>query len=100
MKITVKVEGNRVYTVGKAGEVFGKVVEKRRMSRIVPANPVLRTVFILLRRAFGDSGKTAEWTRKWKCRWMVTVKLGPFETREEALKKEIELLSHIISQNR
>lgn len=71
-----------------------KVIEKKRFSHIVPENIVKRVFFKILRRLFSDEGKVAQWTRNWKCSWIVTVgneKYGPFKTRKEAIEFEKNL---------
>ena len=96
MRIVVVVEKDKVLTVGEAAEIFGTVVEKRRLSRILPKNPLLRTLFLLLRSAFGDEGRVADWTRRWKCRWVLVFLgevVGEFGDRKEALRRELELLA-------
>ncbi len=63
----------------------------KRVSNIYPENTILRYIFILLRKTFGDNGIIAAWTRKWKVRWTVHIdknKFGPFASREEAIKFE------------
>jgi len=59
----------------------------------------------LLRKLFGESGRVAQWTRQWHCRWRVSFaplggsthlldKAGrPFEDRAEALACEAEILA-------
>jgi hypothetical protein len=73
--------------------------EPRRASNVVPVDLFLRKAFEALRGAFGDEGRTAEWTRGWGCRWMVdmTPVGGPvmcgFSSREKAIEYEIEWLN-------
>lgn len=54
-------------------------VQRRRVSLILPVNPFLRALFILLRRTFGETGSVADWTRTWTCQWRVTSQLLPVE---------------------
>lgn len=45
----------------------------RRASHVEPAAAVLRWAFHLLRRAFGEAGAAAAFTRAWPCRWRVNL---------------------------
>lgn len=59
---------------------FPLKIEKRtrqRFSEIVPANPVKRAVFRLLRKLFGEEGRVSDWTRRWLCVWTATILIGP-----------------------
>lgn len=47
------------------------VISTRRISHILPVNPVKRAAFRLLRRLFGDAGKVSAWTRNWAGPWEV-----------------------------
>ena len=68
-----------------------------RVSHIYPQNPILRYTFIILRKIFGDKSIIADWTRKWKCKWIIVFKddpnnfIGPFRDRKEAIKVEREI---------
>lgn len=44
-----------------------------RWSEITPTNIFLYVAFRILRFAFGEEGVVSNWTRKWKCRWRMTV---------------------------
>lgn len=47
-------------------------IKRRRISNIIPHNaPVKLIWFKLLRKWFGDRGRVARWTRRWKCVWAV-----------------------------
>ena len=64
---------------------------KRRVSHILPKNPLKRIFFKVLRKLFGEEGKVADWTRKWKGKWIVIIDgevKGEFESREEAIEFE------------
>lgn len=67
--------------------------ETRRVSHVLPVNPVLRLAFRLL-RWFGDEGRAAEFTRSWPCMWSAEIiggpKLGEFSSRSEAIAAEVE----------
>jgi len=49
------------------------IIERKRVSHIYPQNIILRTIFKVLRKLFGDNGKIADWTRNWKCKWQVEI---------------------------
>ena len=66
-------------------------VETVRVSWVVPADPMLRVLFSLLRFCAGESGQVAAWTRSWRCDWLVEVQgetHGPFKDRLEAIRFE------------
>jgi len=75
--------------------ITAKLIEKKRVSRIVPQNIFLRGIFLLIRSAVPDNSKIAEWTRKWKCKWLVVIEkkqYGPFKNRTKAIQFEKELI--------
>lgn len=39
--------------------------------------------FRVLRRIFGEHGKVAAWTRRWRCVWRCKILKGPHRGREE-----------------
>ena len=104
MKIRAVIERDELETVGEIARAFGDKIKEERISRIVPENPLLRFLFLFLRKTFGDKGKVANWTRRWKCRWIVQFKdgkvLGPFNERASALQAEIEELSRRLESER
>ena len=77
------------------------VIAKRRISHILPVNPIKRAAFILLRRLFGDDGKVSDWTRSWSGPWVVTMLIGNGEhfthaSRAECVRWEIEVANQIL----
>ena len=71
------------------------IVSKRRVSRIVPNNLVLRCLFYLIRSCTSDSTRIAGWTRRWNCAWVVVInsfEYGPFMDRSNAIYFEKDLL--------
>lgn len=75
--------------------------ELRRATHIDPVNAALRQVFYLLRGLFGDEGRVAAWTRRWRCRWRVDLRPSkgpllyenpstelPFIDRQKAIEYE------------
>ena len=51
-------------------------ISKTRFSEIVPVFLPARWLFRLLRWAFGEDGRCAEWTRHWPCEWKGTILMG------------------------
>lgn len=49
------------------------VVESKRWSTIKPVNPLLRLLFNSVRNCFGDKGRMAEWTRRWRTTWQLHI---------------------------
>jgi hypothetical protein len=74
---------------------IGSIQHKSRWSEIVPANLFLFIMFRIMRLFFGERGPVAEWTRRWKCHWRMTVlETGYTETsknRQALIDKEHEL---------
>lgn len=69
----------------------------RRATHILPMSFFLRSLFILLRRLFGDNGRVAAWTRRWRCNWLVDFsplgrdqRHGPFRSYADAVEYEQE----------
>ncbi len=71
---------------------------RRRVSLIQPAHNVWkRIVFLLVRRCFGDRGRGAAWSRRWRGPWRATIlatgQSAVFETREECVAWELTTIS-------
>lgn len=69
--------------------------EKKRVSKIVPENLPLRFLFNILRFAFGEVGNVSDWTRSWRCSWLLIVdseSKGRFIDRLEAIRFEKDLI--------
>ena len=67
----------------------------KRISHVLPANPLKRAAFRILRFLFGDKGRIADWTRRWKGPWIVVIngiEIGTFNNRQEAISYERELV--------
>lgn len=70
-------------------------IERKRVSKVVPKNIILRGLFLLIRSTVSDDSKIANWTRRWKCSWIVLIeekKYGPFKDRTRAIRFEKELI--------
>ncbi len=76
-------------------EIFNEedfsTTNKKRFSYIYPKNILLRAIFKFIRKIFSDESKLANWTRSWKCEWIVLINkkvYGPFKTRKKAIEFE------------
>ena len=78
-----------------------QVVEQstKRVSHVLPVNPILRVVFRWLRDRFGEKGRIAGFTRRWPCLWQADMSptgandiLGPYRNRQDAINAEIAWL--------
>lgn len=72
---------------------------KRRASHVEPANRVLRWLFHVLRRWFGEDGAVAAFTRGWPCAWRVNLTPsggeildGVYRNRQDAIDAEVQWL--------
>jgi len=76
------------------------VVEDRRAGHVWPTSPVLRLAFRAIRAVFGSRGRMADWTRRWRCRWVVvdaetmTLLPGVYASHDEAVNAEVEWSLH------
>lgn len=52
-------------------------IKRSRFSEIIPVNPWLRRMFRVLRFVFGEEGRIASWTRRWRCGWECIILQGP-----------------------
>ena len=94
--IKIDEEGNIITFAEELKEVNPKIYEevkhtKKRVSHILPENPLKRIVFKVLRKLFGDEGKIADWTRNWKGKWILVIDgevKGEFESRKDAIEFE------------
>lgn len=70
---------------------------KRRVSTILPVNPVKRAFFRLIRQVAGDDGRPAAWTRTWAGPWRATIlatgQSAVFDNRQAAIDWEYEILN-------
>jgi len=101
MKITIKegvVKGfkDEMPEIITKSDLKVETIETKRVSHIYPKKFFQRIVFKVLRKIFGDNGKVAEWTRNWKCEWIVYIPsvgyFGPYKDRKKAIKVEKELI--------
>ena len=69
--IIVTIEHNKV-TVEHNDTPITEVYEhEERRGMVLPQNKLQRQWFKFLRKHVGYDGKLADWTRGWKCKWMV-----------------------------
>lgn len=83
---------------------LGVVAEVRRGGRVVPASFLKRALFCALRRLFGDGGRVAAWTRRWRGPWYVDMTpsrgpiLGPFPNRAQAIRAEENIILEMMRE--
>ena len=108
MTITLFFYRKCVYAAGSELELarlkLPGVARIERATYVEPHRKMLTFVFRVLRKAFGDHGKVANFTRRWPCRWQVDAKpiggplYGPFPSRKEAIAFEQEqVMQHLLS---
>lgn len=72
-------------------------VSKRRVSTITPMFAPKKQVFWLLRKIFGEQGRVAEFTRRWRGPWIVKIiatgEWSVFTRRESAIEWELMMLN-------
>lgn len=94
--ITIKQTGE-VQWIGDAMPIPVTIVERKRLSTIEPFDTVKRDAFRLLRFMFGEQGRVAAWTRKWRGLWLVTIletgEWSVFRKRANAVRWELEKLA-------
>ena len=81
---------------------LGPVGTVRRGGHVLPAHPVRRALFRLIRRIFRRLPGIVGWTRRWRGPWIADLSpsggpvLGPFAGREEAVRAEEEHLAALL----
>jgi len=98
--ITFETDGS-LTIIGDSPAVLGEEYagSSRRASHVEPTGLMLRWAFHLLRAAFGETGRVAGWTRRWKCPWRVNLApsggpiLGPYGDRAQAISEEVDWLA-------
>ena len=92
--LSLKPDGAVQYIDPAASQLVTGNVTKHRASHVLPVGRIRRAAFILLRWCFGETGAVAEWTRGWKCRWLVQIvdgpTAGPFDARQAAIDWEVD----------
>lgn len=80
---------------------LGAIIQERRGGHVYPARRAPRLAFRALRRLFGGRGRIADWTRSWRCRWIVVDAVthrrlpGTFASHAAAVDAEVKwILNH------
>jgi len=74
---------------------LGRVVSDQRAGYVWPKSKVLRSLFKGLRKLFGRKGRVADWTRGWRCAWIVvdaeTMEQlpGVYDSHDKAVEAEV-----------
>lgn len=101
LSVTIDEEGNLTYLKTNEHDIFAELGEvvTRRASHVEPEQFWLRIAFRFL-RVFGDKTRVAEWTRNWRCVWLVDTRPvggpvleGRWLNRQAAIDAEIEFLN-------
>ena len=93
------------------GETFGvsshltkllALPHRSRMSHVEPVNKALRWLFYFIRDRVSDESFLASFTRQWPCKWQANIssgpKLGPFNSRSEAIRHEIDWINNFFER--
>ena len=74
MTLTIDPTGNASY-LGEVAVDLSELgpVTRRRVSHILPVNPIKRGAFRALRLVFGERGRVAAWTRRWRGPWRAEI---------------------------
>jgi len=59
--------------VDRLADALGETVSDKRGAYVYPLKPAKRALFKALRCWFGSKGKIADWTRRWRCWWVVVL---------------------------
>ena len=92
--------GDAVYLVTEAAATLDLGAQPKRASHVIPRNFALRGLFFLLRYWLGDKGRMSDFTRTWKCAWIVDTRPvgGPilptiYYDRKQAINAEVVFLN-------
>mgnify|MGYP007070612382 CR=1 FL=1 len=97
--VSISEDGSLIFLKNEATKDFIRLGDSttRRASHVEPDNSLLRIVFHVLRKLFGDKGWMSRFTRLWPCLWRINlsptggpVLEGRWRDRQEAISKEIE----------
>jgi hypothetical protein len=70
---------------------------RRRVSVIHPVSPLKKVAFLFFRLVAGETGRVADWTRRWSGPWRATIlatgQSAVFERRQAAIDWEMEILT-------
>ena len=94
--------GDAVYLVTEAAASLQLGASPQRASHVIPRNFVLRGLFFLLRYWLGDKGRMSDFTRSWKCAWIIDTRPvgGPilptiYYDRKQAINAEVAYLNQL-----
>ena len=92
--------GNAVYLVTEAAAPLQLGAVPLRASHVIPRNFALRGLFYLLRYWLGDKGRMSDFTRSWRCAWIIDTRPvgGPilptiYYDRKQAINAEVAFLN-------
>lgn len=97
----IDTQGNTTFLVNAhTKDMVTNINLVKRASHVEPLMLWQAYIFRALRATFGDEGRVANWTRDWKCQWIVDCRPigGPmhpqvFSNRAEAIEFEVEWLN-------
>ena len=92
--------GDAVYLVTEAASTLQLGAMPSRASHVIPRNFALRGLFYLLRYWLGDKGRMSDFTRSWRCEWIIDTRPvgGPilptiYYDRKQAINAEVAFLN-------
>ena len=76
--IVIDASGKIRYLNRGEGEAMklDKLSVARGISQVHPTSTWLRVAFYVLRYCFGQRSQMSDWTREWKCRWSIKLKVS------------------------
>lgn len=90
-RIKIRKDTGKVESLGEL-PFSVRLVKKERFSEIVPVSIPLRMAFRILRLCFGEKGIVSDWTRSWKCEWLMVILQGKHKGTTQQSNKRTELL--------
>ena len=104
-EVTMIIDGDGDFTTYLVTEAAANLFEDTphfRASHVIPRNFALRGLFFLLRYWLGDKGRMSDFTRSWKCAWIVDTRPvgGPilpmiYYDRKQAINAEVAYLNQL-----
>src|SRR5277367_304819 len=105
--LTMDEQGDFLFLKSESTQVFCALGETRtrRASHILPENFWQRLAFRALRAISFDDSAAAQWTRSWRCVWIVDTRPvggpileGRWLNRQDAILAEIEFLNRLFAR--
>ena len=97
-------QGECMYLCTEAAPIIEGAVTARA-SHVYPRNFILRTLFRILRCWLGDKGRMSDFTRSWKCEWIVDARpVGgeilptTYYDRRQAINAEVVYLNKFFTE--